>query len=66
MLECAMTPQAKHCMDVIRELLAEPKPAGKWWAHEVIALHDLGRPVSLGAIEMARKVLRLDKEGIIE
>ena len=46
-------------MEAIKELLAEPKPAGQWWAREVIARYDAGENVSRAAIELARRALKL-------
>ena len=54
-----MTPHSRDCMEAIKELLAEPKPPGQWWAREVVQLYDEGRPVSRAAIELARKALNL-------
>ena len=51
------TQHAKDCMDTIRELLAEPKPAGTWWATEILELKERGRPVTPLALEIAKRAL---------
>ena len=59
-----VTPHAEVCMAKIRAFLANPKPPGNWWAHEVLAKARAGHPYSLGAIELAEKALAGEGERI--
>ena len=48
---------AKDAMEVIMELLNEPRPPGTYWAHEVLERKKQGLQVSPAAVEMAKNAL---------
>ncbi len=52
-----ITPRAEACMVKIRAMLANPRPPGNWWAHEVIARFKAGYPTTIAALELAEAAI---------
>ena len=48
---------SKDAMEVIRELLSEPKTIMHTWPEEVMKLKELGRKVTPAQIDLAQKAL---------
>jgi hypothetical protein len=52
-----MSDYAKQCMEEVRDKLINTKPAGNWWAKEVMDQRDEGKAVTPAALSLAKHAL---------
>ena len=52
------TPHAAECMAKIRELMANPRRSGNWWAREVMSKVAAGEIVNVANYDLAKAALR--------
>ena len=52
---------AEECMIKIKEMLSNPRPAGKWWAREILAKVEAGGSVTMTQQRMAEEALKDDR-----
>lgn len=59
-LPTPVTPHGIECMAKIREIMANPRAPGRWWAYEIRDKHRRGEHLNFAQMELAKHACGLD------